>query len=369
MNTLNNQGSLLLFKQSIIDRWLLGFTFLLACCGIAVLYSVSSHNLRVVNSQVIHFLLGFTVMIVFAQIKPEYFYRWAPWLYLVGILLLLMVPVLGETTNGAKRWLHIAFLRFQPSEIMKLVLPMMIARFYNDKPLPPSNMTNFIAVCIASTPILLTATQPDLGTAVMLSAAAGTIIFLSGLKWRTIAKVSIAGLCSVPVLWHFMARYQKDRVLTLLYPSRDPLGKGYHIIQSKIALGSGGIAGKGWLNSTQSHLQFLPEHTTDFIFSVIGEEFGLLGGVVLISIFLAITFRGFQICCQAQDAFARLLAGGLTVMFFLSAFVNMGMVMGLLPVVGIPLPLISYGGTSMITLMASLGIIMSIHNHRKLLSH
>lgn len=365
LNTRTEPGVL---KKALFDRWLLVLMLLLAVFGTLILYSASNQNMTTVYHQLVRLLLGFTAMLGIAQIPPQELKRWTPLIYGISVSLLLAVLIIGKTTNGAQRWLEIAHLRLQPSELMKLTMPLMLARFFNQRPLPAKPPDYFKAAALASVPIVATAVEPDLGTALMLAAAAGTIIFIAGLSWRAI--VSLFGGCiiALPFLWHYMAVYQKDRVLTFLNPTQDPLGSGYHIIQSKIAIGSGGITGKGWLQSTQSHLQFLPEHTTDFIFAVLGEEFGLIGSGLLLLLLLLIAWRGFSISYRGQDTFCRLAAGGLTIIFFLSAFVNIGMVMGILPVVGLPLPLVSYGGTSLVTLMASLGVVMSVHNHKKLLN-
>ena len=268
---------------------------------------------------------------------------------------------------GAQRWLNLGIIRFQPSELMKIALPLMLANYLSDKPLPPSMAVLIRCLAIILVPSLLTIIQPDLGTGVIILLSGAIIIFLAGINWRIITAVISAGLLSLPVLWHFMHHYQKERVLTFLNPERDPLGSGYHIIQSKIAIGSGGILGKGWLNGTQSHLNFLPAHSTDFIFAVYGEELGLIGCILLLTIFLIILARCVYISYNAHLTFNRLLVGGLGFIFILSAFINIGMVTGILPVVGVPLPLISYGGTSSVTFMIGFGIIMSAYTHKSLL--
>ena len=285
-------------------------------------------------------------------------------------MLLIATLIFGHTGKGAQRWLSLGVVKFQPSEVMKLAVPMMLAWFFNDKQLPPSLGTLFLASFMLIVPVGLTAIQPDLGTAIIIASCGAAVFVLAGISWRIIITLLIAAFFSLPVLWHFfMHDYQRERVLTFLSPERDPLGSGYHIIQSKIAIGSGGIFGKGWLNGTQSHLQFLPEHATDFIFAVCGEEFGLIGGISLVILFLILVLRGLRISTVGQDTFSRLLAGSISLMFFISFFVNIGMVSGILPVVGLPLPLVSYGGTSMVTIMAGFGIIMSVYTHRKLLGH
>jgi rod shape determining protein RodA len=283
-------------------------------------------------------------------------------------MLLIAVLIMGHTGKGAQRWLTLGFIRLQPSEIMKLAIPMVLAWHFHKIHLPLHMRTIFFAALIILIPVLLTAKQPDLSTATLLVIAGATTLFLAGLSWWIIS--SFIGLVSIgaPIIWYLMHDYQRQRVLTFLNPERDPLGAGYHIIQSKIAIGSGGLFGKGWLNGTQSHLHFLPEHSTDFIFAACGEEFGLMGSVILIVLFMMVVARGLYITINAQDTFCRLLAGSLTITFFVSFFVNMCMVTGILPVMGVPLPLISYGGSSMVTLMASFGILMSIQTHRKLLT-
>jgi rod shape determining protein RodA len=282
----------------------------------------------------------------------------------MGLLLLVAVMLMGKIGNGAERWLDLGLFRFQPSEIMKLAVPMMAAWYFDRNPFPISIKNLIIALLIIAVPAALIAKQPDLGTAIMVTFAGLSVVFLAGISLHILLGLTITLLCAAPLLWYVMYDYQKQRILMLLNPEQDPLGAGYHIIQSKIAIGSGGVFGKGWLVGSQSHLNFLPEHTTDFIFAVNGEEFGLIGCLILIILFVLISLRGLWIARQAQTNFTRLLAASLAMSFFLSAFVNMGMVMGILPVVGIPLPLISYGGTAMVTFLASFGVLMSIGTHR-----
>lgn len=335
--------------------------------GLLILYSADNQSLILLARQLLWVCLALGIMFGFAQIPPQRYSQWAPWLFTVGVLMLVAVLIIGHTGKGAQRWLNLGLFRFQPSEIMKLAMPMMLAWFLDKRPLPPRLIPLLICGVLLVAPVGLTAKQPDLGTALVILFTGVWVFFLSGMRWRImIAFILIAAVCA-PVLWHFLHDYQQQRVLTFLDPERDPLGAGYHIIQSKIAIGSGGIFGKGYLHGTQSHLQFLPEHATDFIFGVVGEELGLVGSVLLILMLTFIALRGLYVATQAQDTFSRLVAGSLSLTFFLSFFVNMGMVTGILPVVGLPLPLISYGGTSMVTIMAGFGIIMSIHTHRKLL--
>lgn len=356
-----------IWEKLHIDPMLLSGLFALISVGIIILYSADGASINVLMRQGIRLGAAFVVMIIFAQIPPRKYYQWAPYIFTLGTLLLIATLVIGHTGKGAQRWLSLGVVKFQPSEIMKLAVPMMLAWFFNDKELPPSLGTLFVASLMLIVPVGLTAIQPDLGTAIIIACCGAAVFVLAGISWRIIITLGIAALCSFPVLWHFfMHDYQRERVLTFLNPERDPLGSGYHIIQSKIAIGSGGVFGKGWLNGTQSHLQFLPEHATDFIFAVSGEEFGLMGGIILISLFMILVLRGLRISSIAQDTFSRLLAGSISLMFFISFFVNIGMVSGILPVVGVPLPLISYGGTSMVTILAGFGIIMSIYTHRKL---
>lgn len=350
-----------------IDVSLLIGILLLIIAGLIILYSASSQNLPLVEQQVLHIGFGLVVMFFFAQINPLTYQRWALWLYLLGVGLLIAVLITGHIGKGAERWLNLGFMRFQPSEMMKLTLPMFLAWHYHRIHLPLRTSAIIFSVFAIFIPVLLTAKQPDLSTALLLIIAGGSVLLLAGLSWYLIGALIAFGGFSAPLIWYLLHDYQRQRVLTFLNPERDPLGSGYHIIQSKIAIGSGGLFGKGWLNGTQSHLNFLPEHATDFIFAVAGEEFGLMGNLILIFIFMAIIGRGLYITMHAQDTFSRLLAGSLTLTFFASFFVNMGMVTGILPVAGLPLPLVSYGGSSMMTLMASFGILMSIQTHRKLL--
>ncbi len=350
-----------------IDPPLLLGLLLLSGISLFILYSASGQNIDLVWRQVVRLGVGFTVMFALAQLNPAPLKRWAPWIFAIGLGLLVAVLVAGEIGKGAQRWLDLGVFRFQPSEVMKLAMPMMVAWYLSDHPLPPTAKRLAIAGLIIIVPTLLIARQPDLGTAVLVASAGIFVLLFAGIPWRLVTGFTAIGAALAPVLWHFMHDYQRQRVLTFLNPEQDPLGAGYHIIQSKIAIGSGGLYGKGWLNGTQSQLNFLPERSTDFIFAAYAEEFGLFGILVLLAIYLFIIMRGLLIAVQAQDTFTRLLAGSLVMTFFIYIFVNIGMVTGLLPVVGLPLPLVSYGGTSMVTLMAAFGILMSIHTHRKLL--
>jgi rod shape determining protein RodA len=314
-------------------------------------------------------LIAFSLMIAVAQLRPDTIQHWSPWLYAVALVMLIAVLVLGVIGKGAQRWLNFGLFTFQPSELMKLALPMIIAWYFADHGIPPRPMRILLALVILIVPTLLVAKQPDLGTALVLATSGFLVLFLAGLRWRNII---ITLILLIPMSWLYwrygMHGYQRDRVLTFLNPEIDPLGAGYHIIQSTIAIGSGGLYGKGWLNGTQSHLDFLPERKTDFIFPVFSEEFGFIGSLMLLAIYTSIVVRGLMISLQAQDSYTRLLAGSITLTFFIYVFINIGMVSGLLPVVGIPLPLISYGGTSMVTLLTGFGILMSIQTHRNLIS-
>ncbi|MEN8129378.1 MAG: rod shape-determining protein RodA [Pseudomonadota bacterium] len=358
-----------LLKVVRLDATLLGVILALAALGMIVLYSAGGAEFDLLQRQGIRLLIGLAALFVLAHIPADALRLWSPWIYSVGLFLLIAVVVSGVAGGGAQRWLDIfGIMRFQPSEIMKLAAPMMLAWHFSDKHLPPSARQLLIATAALGAPVVLIAIQPDLGTALLVASAGIFVIFLAGIQWRMIIGLIITGLACTPLLWHFMHDYQRQRVITLMNPEIDPLGSGYHIIQSKIAIGSGGLYGKGWLNGTQSQLDFLPERSTDFIFAVFGEEFGFFGVLILILIYLFIVLRGLYIATRAQDTYSRLLAGSLSLSFFVYFFVNMGMVTGMLPVVGVPLPLISYGGTSMVTLMAAFGILMSIHSHRRLLT-
>jgi rod shape determining protein RodA len=339
----------------------------LSSVAFVVLYSAGGQKIDMVFRQAGRLALAMGIMVAIAQIHPRYLRLYSPVLYLLGVLLLAAVAVAGETSLGARRWLNLGVVRFQPSEMMKLAMPMMTAWFLATQPMPLALRHVLAAGTLILVPTLLIAKQPDLGTAFLVGVAGAAVLFMAGLGWNYIIALVALGGSLLPVLWHFMHGYQKDRVLMFLNPESDPLGRGYHIIQSKIAIGSGGIHGKGWLHGTQSHLDFLPEPSTDFVFAVFAEEFGLIGCIGLLAIYLFILARCFYIVVQAQDKFSRLLSGALTVTFFVYIFVNTGMVIGILPVVGVPLPLVSYGGTSMVTLLAGFGMLRSTQTHRKLL--
>jgi rod shape determining protein RodA len=351
-----------------LDTLLLGSIAVLVVLGLVVLYSAGGADSTLMLRQGVRLGVGAVVLLVLAQISADSLRQWSPWCYALGLTLLVCVMLAGVIGKGAQRWLDLGVLRFQPSEMMKLAVPMMVAWYFSEKHLPPTPRQLLTAVVMVMLPAGLVAEQPDLGTALLVACAGLFVIFLAGISWRVILALVAFAVACTPVLWHFMHDYQRQRVLTLLDPESDPLGTGYHIIQSKIAIGSGGLYGKGWLNGTQSQLDFLPERSTDFIFAVFGEEFGFLGGVALLTLYVAIVMRGLYIAARAQDTYSRLLAGSLSLSFFVYFFVNIGMVSGVLPVVGVPLPLVSYGGTSVVTLMAAFGILMSIHSHRRLLT-
>ncbi|KPQ28233.1 MAG: rod shape-determining protein RodA [Marinobacter excellens HL-55] len=353
-----------------LDPILLLLLLMLIGLGLFVLYSGADRNIEVVKAQGIRFVVALVVMFVFAQLDPAVFRRWAPWLYLAGMAGLLAVLLVGVGAKGAQRWLAIPGLpRFQPSELMKLVVPMMAAWYLSKHYLPPRLFHVAIGLLIVLVPMAMIVQQPDLGTSLLVGMAGIFVVFFAGISWKLIAAFFALVSVSTPMMWFFVMRdYQKQRVLTLLDPQSDPLGAGWNIIQSKTAIGSGGMDGKGWLQGTQSHLEFLPESHTDFIVAVLAEEFGFIGMLLLMSLYLLIILRCLYIAATAQDSFSRLLAGALTMTFFIYIFVNVGMVSGLLPVVGVPLPLVSYGGTSGVTLMAAFGVLMSIQTHRRMIT-
>lgn len=336
---------------------------LLFVVSMLVLYSAKS-DIVLLQKQAIRMLISLVLMIVVAHIPPRIFKSWSIFLYIIGLLILVLVFGVGITSKGARRWIELGWIRFQPSELMKLAVPMMVAKTFHEHVLPPSLKILFIAGACIVFPSLLIALQPDLGTAILVASSGCLVIFFAGIKWRQVFCLSGAAMLAMPLFWAMLKDYQKDRILMLFSPENDPLGRGYQIIQSKIAIGSGGIYGKGWLNGTQAHLEYLPERTTDFIFAVFGEEFGLIGIIFLFLIYSFIIIRGLYIGAKAQDTFNRLLAGSISMVLFVYVFVNVGMVCGILPVVGVPLPLISYGGTSLVIIMISCGMLMSIQSHR-----
>ena len=357
---------LLLYLGRHVDSYLLAAVGALLVVGLITLYSASGESFSRVGNQLANILAAFLVMWVAANIPPHYLQRLALPVYVLGLVLLVAVAAVGEIVNGAQRWLDLGVTRIQPSELMKIGVPLALA-WYFDRYEAILKLRDFaIAGVMLAVPVLLIAEQPDLGTSLLIAAAGFFVIFLAGLSWRILIGMTVAGLASLPVLWSLMHDYQQRRVLTLIDPNQDPLGAGYHTIQAAIALGSGGFFGKGWLNGTQAHLDFLPERSTDFIFAVFSEEFGLFGNFILVTLFLFVIGRGMFITFNASTLFTRLIAGAITLTFFTYVAVNMGMVSGILPVVGVPLPLISYGGTSLVTILFGMGILMSIHTHKRL---
>jgi len=348
-----------------LDPVLLTLLLLLMGIGLVVLYSASGQDMGMVTRQAVRLGVGLLVMLGISQVPPRILRLWAPWLYGIGIIMLLATWGLG-VGRGTQRWLDLGLLRFQPSELMKLAVPMMVAWYLHNRVLPPGWKVTFVSLGILLVPTLLIARQPDLGTALLVAASGVFTLYLAGIRWRVI--FGMAGLASIaaPVLWFVMKEYQRNRIRTFLDPEADPLGHGWNIIQSKVAVGSGGLTGKGWLNGTQSHLEFIPERHTDFILAVLSEEFGLVGVTLLMLLYMAVIARGMYIAGVARYTDSRLLAGALSMTLFVYVLVNGAMVSGLLPVVGVPLPLISYGGTSAVTLLAGFGIMMSIYGHRKL---
>ncbi len=349
-----------------VDGPLLTAVLLISAFGLVVLYSAVGENMRLWTNQVVRLMIAFVAMFIMAQFHPDFLRRWTPWGYLGGIVLLVLVLLVGDVGQGARRWLDVG-IRFQPSEIMKLAVPMMAAWYLHDRQIPPPFKDLVALAVIIVVPTVLIARQPDLGTSLLIAASGVIVVVLAGLPIRLMVGLAIAAVPGALVLWNFMQDYQKQRVLTLLNPDSDPLGAGYNIIQSKIAIGSGGLFGKGWTNGSQAQLEFLPERDTDFIFAVVAEELGLLGALTLLALYMFVVGRGLFIAASAHDTYSRLLAGSISLTFFVYVFVNTAMVSGLVPVVGIPLPLVSFGGTSMVTLLAGFGILMSIHSHRKLL--
>lgn len=354
------------FLTRHIDGVLLSAILLLMFTGLLVLLSASNGNFARTSGQLGSMLVALGVMWLFANIPPHYLMRLALPVFALGCALLIGVALFGDIVNGARRWLHIGVTRIQPSELMKIAVPLMLAWYFNRNEASLKLRNYLIAALILVVPAALIARQPDLGTALLITASGCYVIFLAGLPWRVIIALGVAGLTSLPFLWSALHDYQRQRILTLIDPTADPLGSGYHTIQSTIAVGSGGALGKGWMNGTQTHLDFIPERTTDFIFAVYAEEFGLLGNAVLLVLFLFLIARAMVITANAPTLFTRLLAGAITMTFFTYAFVNMGMVSGILPVVGVPLPLISYGGTSLVSICLGFGILMSINTHKKL---
>jgi rod shape determining protein RodA len=357
----------ILFALKIDGPLVIGLA-LICAFGLVVLYSASGQNLGTVLRTVVRILLGTIAMLVLARVNPNFLRRTAPWLFAIGMFLLVVVYAIGHIGKGAQRWLDLGIIKFQPSELMKLAVPMICAWYLHERPLPPTWSSLFVLAGLILLPVGLVALQPDLGTAALIAIAGVLVIILAGLPVRVMVVFVLLAAAGAWFGWSFMHDYQRNRVLTFLDPQTDPLGAGYHIIQSQIAIGSGGVFGKGWMNGSQAQLEFLPERSTDFIFAVIGEEFGLLGQAALLVLYLFVVARSLFLAMQTQDTFARLLAGSIALTFFVYVFINAGMVTGLLPVVGVPLPLVSYGGTSVVTLLAGFGILMALYSHRKLVS-
>jgi len=349
-----------------IDPPLFALAFALLGLGLITLTSAAHDTPARISGQALNILVALAVMWTVAQIPPQTLMRLAVPAYALGLALLVAVALFGDVVNGARRWLNLGVTRIQPSEIMKIAMPLMLAWYFHKHEATLRLREYFVASLLLALPVLMIARQPDLGTALLVTAAGFYVIFLAGLSWRLLLGLVLAGGASLPFLWSLMHDYQRRRILTLLDPTSDPLGAGYHIIQSVIAVGSGGLAGKGWMKGSQAHLEFIPERSTDFIFAVFSEEFGLIGNCLLLLLYLLLIGRGLAIAANAPTFFTRLLAGAVTLTFFTYAFVNMGMVSGILPVVGVPLPLVSFGGTALVTLFLGIGILMSIHRHRKL---
>lgn len=347
-----------------LDPWMILLLVALMGVGLLVLYSATENDIGTVWRQAVRLGVGIVAMVVLAQLPPNLLRQWAVWGYALVIGLLIAVAVIG-VGEGAQRWLDLGVIRFQPSEAMKLALPVMVAALLAQRPLPPSTADLLLCLALIALPVALIQSQPDLGTSILVGLSGLCILFLAGLRWRVILGLGGLALAALPVLWYAMHDYQRNRVLTFLDPERDPLGAGWNIIQSKIAVGSGGLGGKGWTQGSQSHLEFLPEPQTDFIFAVLAEEFGFIGVVLVLCLYGLIILRGFHLASRCRDSFGRLLAGSMMFMFFVYLMVNVGMVSGLLPVVGVPLPLVSYGGTSAATLLAGLGLVMGLHSRRR----
>ena len=349
-----------------LDGPLLTGLVAIALYGQFILYSTSGGDWESVFRGSTRLALGAALMLVLAQVRPGFLRRLTPWLYVTGLVLLIVVDAIGYVGKGAQRWLDLGLIRFQPSELMKLAVPMTCAWILRERPLPPDLRTLGLLAGVILVPTALTIVQPDLGTGLLILTGGLIVVLLAGLQIRYIVMLGVGSVAAAVVGWSFLHDYQRQRVLTFLDPQADPLGSGYHIIQSIIAIGSGGIFGKGYLQGSQGQLEFLPERTTDFVFAVVGEELGLVGALVLIGLYVFVVLRAIFLASQMRDIFARLLSGSLAATFFVYVFINAGMVSGLLPVVGVPLPLVSYGGTSMVTLLAGFGMLMSLYANRKL---
>ncbi|HYX67229.1 MAG TPA: rod shape-determining protein RodA [Burkholderiales bacterium] len=349
-----------------IDSTLLVLLLSLSMIGLAALFSASYDTPARVANQVGNLAVALVAMWLVAQVPPQSMMRFAVPAYVIGLAFLVAVALFGDVVNGARRWLHVGVTRFQPSEMMKLALPLMLAWYFHKHETTLRLRDFAVAALLLLVPLGLIVRQPDLGTAALVGATGFYVIFFAGISWKVLGTIGALGVAALFPLWGMLHGYQKKRILTLLDPTQDPLGAGYHIIQSTIAVGSGGLSGKGWLNGTQAHLEFIPERHTDFIFAVFSEEFGLIGNIVLLVLYTLLIARGLMIAANAPTVFARLLAAAIALMYFTYAFVNMGMVSGILPVVGVPLPFLSYGGTALLTLFIGAGILMSVHRHRKL---
>jgi rod shape determining protein RodA len=354
------------FEALRLDALLMGLLAALISVGLLVLYSAGNGDLGLVWNQLVRIGVGLTALMVIAQVPKRLWLVWAPYLFLLALMLLLAVEFLG-VGRGAQRWIDFKVIQFQPSEAMKLALPLMLAAYLSKQPLPPGWQATLVSLALIIIPCGLILVQPDLGTSILIGAGGASVLFLAGLRWRVIGGLLAVMVAAFPILWLNLREYQKNRVLTFLDPERDPLGEGWNIIQSKIAVGSGGLSGTGWLSGSQSHLDFLPEPHTDFIFSVLAEEFGWIGVMAVLLLYAAVLLRSVQLGRECQDPFARLLIGGLVFLFFAYVVVNIAMVSGLLPVVGVPLPLMSYGGTSAATILAGFGLIQGLHSRRNLM--
>ncbi len=351
-----------------VDSFLLGIALAIAGVGLVTLFSASDQSVARITTQVTSLGVALVLMWIVANIAPQTIARAAVPLYVLAVVMLVAVAVTGTTVNGSKRWLNLGVARFQPSELMKIALPLMLAWYFQKFERRIGWKDFVLTAVLIAVPVWLIKRQPDLGTALLIAASGFYVLYLAGLSWKVIVGLTAIAAAGAPMVWQHLHDYQRERILTFLDPTRDPLGAGYHSSQASIALGSGGIVGKGWMNGTQTHLDFLPERHTDFIFAVFGEEFGLIGNVVLLVLYLLLIGRGMMITANASTMFARLVAGAVTLMFFTCAFVNMGMVSGILPIVGVPLPLVSYGGTALISLFIGLGLLMSVQAHRKLVN-
>jgi rod shape determining protein RodA len=349
-----------------VDSYLMAAALAIVGIGLITLFSASDQSVSRVTSQVLSLGFALVLMWIVANVSPQQLARAALPLYVVGVLLLIAVALGGTVVNGSRRWLNFGFARFQPSELMKIALPLMLAWYFQKHETRVRFRDFLLAVVLIAAPVWLIKREPDLGTALMIGASGFYVLYLAGLSWKIIVGLLVGAAAAAPLIWPHLHDYQQERILTFLDPTRDPLGTGYHSTQASIALGSGGVLGKGWLNGTQTHLDFLPERHTDFIFAVFGEEFGLIGSALLLVLYLLLIGRAFVITMNASTLFTRLAAGAITLMFFSYAFVNMAMVSGLLPIVGVPLPLISFGGTALVSLFIGLGILMSVQANRKL---